>query len=439
MASQTYGNDNFVVVGSPGVRDIATTTRRYDLSDLTVYQGRRWAILDWILRTEMPKLPVTDMEPKVLTRDEAPQTFSCNANSITTTRDEDTLLFTNTNARYLVVGDELTCMDIFCDSDGANYSTTKFNSGYTPETMVIDSIELDGYASGTAKVVVRRGNGYNPTSSVTTVTTDFKFMRQGSAFEDNWEAPESTYEEPGSVQNYLQVFDITASETEIHKYMQYYGKISLEQLTEIKRDELLRRIEYTLIFGRKGKVYVNNRTRFKTGGLLEYIPLAATAKDGQDRLMDFGGAFDVKTFREKLEIIGRYGSGEKLVLMGGAAFTIFMNYFEDYLVVNDVLTTKWGGYGVGKVWTWDAGHVTLNIMRHPGFTDFTTSTTTWSNDMLFVDLKYVQLMHLQNMDITLRTGIQETGTHEEKNEWYGVLGLKRTFPEAHAYIYGITG
>ena len=436
--SNTWGNDGYVNAGAAGIRAIPTSTRRHDMSDLVVYQGRRWAPLDWILRSEMKKMPVTDMEPKTVTLDEAPQTFSCNVTSGTTAINNDTLYFTNTNARHMVVGDTLTCMDLFCDSDGANYSTTKFSSGYMPERMVIQSITLDGYAAGTATLVVRRGNGYNP-ASASAVTSDYKFIRGGTAMPTDWEAPASVNIEPGTIQNYLQVYSITASEEETRRNMEFYGKVSLNQLTEIRRGQLLRRIEYDHIWGRQSKVYVNNNIRYNTGGMAEYIPDAGQSKDGESRLIDFGGAFNVATFREKLEIIGRYGSGQKLVLTGGESFTILQNYFENYLTVNDQLTSQWVGPGVGKVFTWDAGHVQLNIMRHPGFTDFTTSSNNFSRDMLFIDLAYVKLMYLNNMDIRIRYGVQSSDVHHVKNEIYGVMGLDRVFPEAHAYMHGITG
>lgn len=441
MGSQTPGNEQFVDMGVRTTRGIPTGLRKYDLNDVIIYQSRRWAPLSWILRTTLPKYPATSMEPKRIFEDETPQTFTCSSDSKSGSYDEDILEFTNTNARHMVIGDRLICMDIFCDSDGANYSTTKFTSNYMPETMLIESIILDGIAANKAKIVVRRGNGYNPASSVTTVTTDYKFIRGGSAFPERWETPDSSNEEPGTIQTFLQIYSASASESEVRKNIDYFGKKSLEELTEDKRNQLMRRHEFDLIWGRQSRITVGGATRWTMGGIVPYIGsvTATTAKDLKNRLVDFGGAFDVGLFREKMEILSTYGSPDKLGLMGGAAFTVFFNYFENYLTVNDELTARWAGPGEGIVYDWDAGHVRLHIMRHPGFTDFSTATTAFDKDMLFVDLAYLRAQYLQNMDWTLRVGTQLPNTHDRMNEIFGVLGLQYAFPEAHMYIYGVTG
>ena len=58
---------------------------------------------------------------------------------------------------------------------------------------------------------------------------------------------------------------------------------------------------------------------------------------------------------------------------------------------------------------------------------------------MIVDLEYVDLMVMQNMDLRVKQGVQDDDEHGEIDELYGQLGIHRTFPTAHAYIYGITG
>jgi hypothetical protein len=59
--------------------------------------------------------------------------------------------------------------------------------------------------------------------------------------------------------------------------------------------------------------------------------------------------------------------------------------------------------------------------------------------MVGVDLEYVDLMIMQNMDFRVKSSVNDDDEHQEKDELYGQVGLHRTHPTAHFVIYGITG
>jgi len=433
--STTAAAAEYVSTGSMGARGQYTTKRKYSLSDLIVWQDRKWAMLDNILRQELKTIVVDDPEPKTLTKQEAPVKFNIHSDGTTTTLDEDTLRISDTLAKFLQAGDKLSCNQIFCDSDGANYSTTKFTSGYTPEVMVVNSVTLSGSASGIANVIVARGNGYLPTSSVTTVLTEYKLIKLGFHLEDGGDAPLVKWHEPNSVQNFCELFSRTWSETETESNMNVYGKETMTQKAARNRKDLFREVDMALIMGRKASDLTNGQLRWRTGGIVEFIPGSTDALDGTSRFFDFAGAFDLETYRANMEIAFRYGSDTKLTLNGGKFFTVLYNTLEKFITMNDGLTRKWGW----PVFEMETGHGIVQLLRHPALSEYDTSGQAWAYDQIGIDLEYVDLMIMKGMDFKIKTSVNDEDEHQEKDELYGQIGLHRTHPTAHFYQYGITG
>lgn len=437
--NNTPGSAEYVHSGAVGVRGIYTTKRRYDLSDKIVYQDRRLAMFDFLLREKMSKLTVADCEPKVFTKQENPMTFSNHSDDTDTNYEGDTLRISDTQAKWLQQYDVLTCHDLFCDSDGAAYSTTKFSSGYAPETMIVNSVTLSGTATGIAKILVTRGNGYSQASAaagtVSTILTEYKLTKSGNTMQDGWTAVTPKWAEPTDVQNYLQTFSRTWGETEHQKNTVMYGKETMSDKAVMNRRDLMREIEHALFFGRKSKHVVSGQDQFKTGGIVEYVPGASASLDGDARLINFSGAFDLELMRQYAEIIYRYGSDTKWWFCGGKFFTVLLNTLEKFIVMNDNLSRRWGW----NVYELETGHGVALLMRHPLFTEISQGDNDYSYDIAVVDPEYVDLMVMNNMDIRVKSSVQDNDVHIMEDEITGTLGLRRTHPSAHAYIYGITG
>jgi len=433
--STTHAAAEFVSRGYMGARGTYTTKRKYSMGDLIVWQDRGNNLFDNILRQELQVMTVDDPEPKVLTKQETPVLFSNHSDGTTTTIDEDTLRISDTEAKFLQAGDILVCNQIFTDSDGAAYSTTKYSLGYTPEAMIVDSVSIGGTASGISKIIVKRGNGACPTSGVTTVLTEYKLLKIGNALEDGGDAPTPIWHEPNEVQNYLQIFSKTWGESETETNMNVYGKETMAQKAVRKRKDFFREVEGALLFGRKYRDTYGGQNRWFTGGMVEYVAYSDVALDSTSRFMDFSGAFDLETFREKMEIAFRFGSQEKVGFCGGKFFTVLLNNLEKFITMNDGLSKKWGW----QVFTLETGHGLLHLLRHPLLREMNTSGQAWAYDMIGVDLKYVWLMKMKNMDVKIKQAVQDNDEHGQINELYGQLGLRRTHPSAHFIIYGITG
>jgi hypothetical protein len=437
-SSTTPAAQGYIAQGNTGVRGIETTKRKYSLSDQIVWNNRNWAMFDNILRQELQVVTVDDMEPKLFVKDETPVKFTCHSNGADTTYEGDTMYISDTQAKWLQANDVLSCNQIFCDSDGAAYTTTKFASGYVPETIVVESVSLSTPTSGIAKVIVKRGNGYQQSAAaagvVSTVSTDHVWLKQGNSLQDGWTAPTAIWQEPSELYNYLQNFSRTWQESENEKNTNMFAKETMADKAKRNRIDFFREREHALLFGRRARNVVNSQSAWRTGGLVEFIPYTG-ALDSVSRFINFAGSFDYDTFREKAEIIFRYGSQNKVAFCGGKFFTALLNNFDKYITTNPKLEAKWGG----KVLDLETGHGSLHLLRHPVLSELDATDQAWAYDCIVADLAYVKLMIMQGMDVRVKTNVQDNDVHYEKAELYGTCGLYRSNPSAHAYVYGITG
>lgn len=436
--STTAGAAGFVTKGAPGVAGHFTDNRKFSLSDLLVWQERRWAKLDTALRREGATVVVDDPAPKVITNTEAPIKFDIAADGSDEVYEGDVVDILNTQAAFLQAADVLEVNGIFCDADGDNYATTKFGSSYTPETVIVQSVSPGlGSTTSHAKVLVIRGNG-NATDApaagvVQTIVSEYKLVHIGNALADDGNAPTPIHHEPGHIQNYCQFFSRTWSMTTQEKPLNTYGKMSMEDRAALKRKEFFRLKELAHFRGRKSKPTINNKDQFLTGGMVEFVPGSSDSLDGENRLIDFAGPFDLDNYMVQSEIIGRYGSDVKHAFVGGKYLSAMWNHFQKSITYNDELSARYGW----AVWELDTGHVRLMMHRHPMFTDVSTTLIDYHFDAAIVDLEYIKLMIY--IDVQTRDEIQAPNTHRQENEIFCQVGLWRTFPDAHAYIYGITG
>lgn len=428
--STTAGAAQNVIQGAQGVASVYTDNRQYSLSDLIVWNERRHAKLENALRARAATVIVDDPEPKVIESLETPINFAVTVNSSTTTNDNDTLGISDANARFIQPGDCLEVSGIFCDSDGSNYSTTKFDSGYFQEVVVVQSVVPSGLSSGNAKVIVYRGNGQNP-GTATQITTSMKVIHIGNSIVDGGNSPFPVHFEPSHVQNYCQFFSRTWAMTTSETPLNSYGKMSMEQRAAMKRKEFFRLKELSSFRGRKGKVSVSGKDQWLTGGMVEYV--SPSGLDGESRLFDFAGPFDLDTFMEKTEIIGRFGSDVRDAFVGGKFLSALWNHFQQSIIFNDEVSRRYGW----AVWELDLGHVMLLLHRHPMFTDVSTSAVDYNFDAAIVDLEYLKLMIY--IDVMTRDAVQPNNTHRTENEIFCQTGVWRTFQDAHAYFHGITG
>lgn len=431
--SSTPAAAEYVKQGPTGVGDVYSGKRKYSLSDQIVYQERAYAMLDTILRMEAKTVTVNDPEPKVLTMQETPVRFAVGTQSTSEGGYDDNVVgIADANALFLQAGDILVAPDVFCDSTGANYSTTK--GTYPAESVIVESVTLSGLSSGQAKVVLARGNGSKPTSSVTTLTTSMYLIHIGNALVDGGNAPNPISHEPTDVQNYCQFFSETWGVTTSEKPLDVYGKMTPQQRAEYTRRKFFRKHEAAMFFGRKAVItQAGGSKQWLTGGMHEFVPLAATALDGETRDIDFGGAFDLGRLRELTERIYRYGNSQKVKhwFCGGKFYTYLYNALEKFIHVNDEYSRRYGW----AVYELELGNGIAMLHRHPLLTDMSTTGNEYGADAMIIDLDFIKLMNY--IDVSVRQ-LDPGRAHRDETELYCQNGLWRTFPDAHARIFGIT-
>jgi len=434
----TAASAEYVHSGATTTRGLYSSRRKYSMSDLIVWQERNWAKLDNLLRVKARKITVDDPEPKVLTAGETPVSFDLKSDGTDTTYEGDTQRISDTLAKWLQAGDVLQCPQLYCDTDGANYTTTKFGAGYMPETMIVQSVTLSGASSGVANVLVRRGNGNNTAAAaagtVQTMLSEYKLVKISNALADGGDAAVAKDHEPAEVQNYLQFHSRTVKEDSVAAEINIYGKETFEQKTTRKRREAIREAEFTDFFGYQGKHTQSGASQRTSGGIVEYIATSTTAIDGTSRFFNQGGALDLDVIREDLEVAFRYGSETKWLFAGGQFFSALYNLLDKKLVYNDTIS-KQIGFRVNE---WDCGHGNLMITRCPLFTEYNTTTMPYGYDGVGVDLEYIWLMTYKNHDWQMRD-LDPGRAHTREREIFGMTGLRRTHPTAHFYIHGITG
>ena len=437
--SAVQGAAGYVVSDYYNLEDAYSIRRKYDLSDKVVMLDRVHAPLDFRFRQMGKKVVVTDPEPKSFEREEVPAKFTIYADGSDTDYEGDTIPMSDAQAKWLQAGDVLMVPQLFCDSDGANYSTTKYSSGYTPETVVVRSVGLSEHAAGYAKIKVARGNGYSQAAAaagtVTTILSEYTLLWQGNHLADGGNAPNAKDHEPTSVQNYMEYFSLTYSEDDVYKNTDLYAKESMAQRGTRRRKDFLRQIEHQYFFGRKAKDYLGGKPRRRTGGLVEHVPGASAALDGESRFFNFASTFSMELWRKYTEILFRYGngSGRKWLFVGGKFYTELYNYLQKSLIFNDSISKAVGI----KVVEIDTGHGILELMRHPMLTEMSTSGVEYSIDGIAVDPTFIDIAVMKGLDIQMRD-INPGRSHTAETEIFGMTGLLRHFASAHGVFYGIT-
>jgi len=429
----------YVVSDYFNLEDTYSIRRKFDIGDKVVMLDRVYAPLDWRFRQMGKKSVVTDPEPKGFEREEVPAKFTISTDGADTDYEGDTVYMTDAQAKWLQEGDVLVVPQLFCDSDGANYSTTKYDSGYTQENIVVRSVTLSGKAAGYAKILVARGNGYSQAAAaagtVSTITSEYTLLWANNHIADGGLAPSPKDHEPKSVQNYLEFFTKTVGEDSVYAATDLYAKETFEQRMMRKRKTFNRQIEHAYFFGRKAKDYVGGKPRRRTGGLVEFIPGASDALDGESRFFNFASTFDMALWRKYTEILFRYGnaSARKWLFVGGKFYTELHNYLEKTLIFNDTISKAVGI----KVTEIDTGHGILELMRHPMLTEASTSAMEYAVDGIAVDPSFVNIMVMRNHDVQVRE-INPGRSHTRESELFTMTGLWRNHATAHGVFYGIT-
>jgi len=430
--STTRGADEYVSRGPTSVADIATSRRLYDRSDKIVFKERQAAPLYNILYRKMQKIAVTDPEPKANEEQETPYFITPTA-SQDSAADKYYIEVSAANGKMINVDDKFMVSGIYFDGS-STYSTNVADS-YPNETVMVTKVEvgknIDGAAdSAKCRLTVLRGNGTNADPGTKYITTSMKLTKLGNSLAENGGYPPPWAVDLGTQQNFIEEKLITWGQSWIQDKTKVLVPGDYKRRARRARKDLLSYMEHTAIFGRKGLLYnTDGQPKRMAGGMVEFVPKSDI--DGNSHWIDFGGAFSLNTFNEKLMLPMRYGSREKWAFCSMNVLTYYTNSFTSGIRVDPDYSKA---YGI-DITRHKAPAGTVNLVYEPAL-DYAGGI--WANSMLILDLDYIMAMHMDGLDIQVLKNLQDNGTRGMVDGIYATFSLWRTFPDAHAIIRNIT-
>jgi hypothetical protein len=268
-------------------------------------------------------------------------------------------------------------------------------------------------------------------------------QRIGNANPEGGDRPEAQSFDPVEYWNYTQIFrnpyGITGTQKEVELR-------PMDALDEAMREALEYHgldIEQALIFGeRDSKNGANGKKERKLRGIIPWLVSESTTNgnvegfshsatySGLDWLgNDVAGSLEngEMWLNEKLEVIFRYGTGEKLGICGSGALLGINQLAASSGQMN--LVPRDMHYGL-KVMEWITPFGSIFLKTHPLF----SQTAVNRYDMLIVDPSKIHVRPLGARDTKPIDAVQDEGRDAEEGEWLTEITMEFHEPAAHGYL-----
>lgn len=458
---QSLGN---IKQGAYGVTDLFTEQRKYDKdkSKFFVWRERGYASMVHVLITALPKVSVSDPEPKhfedgyrplaiVLTGTTisypsgttaplSPMTvqiagFTTGGTTPATDVNnfqvgqvwENGSIYQNSTDPTTYAGDA--SIITFNATRGADPSSTgdANNNYYRREVMLVLSVNT---ATGT--VVFQRHIGYDTFmgANVALATTNTLYLHS-IASTDGSGSPVSFSQNPVVVNNYVQIFKEPYEITDTTIKTDIFGENEWQRKARNARRNFARQLERAHIGGHMYKftdANSNNELKWMMGGIEEWVPANTTNQISLNKVPT------ISLLNTQLKPVFDWGSNEKWGFCGHSAITKIGNSAVDVLRFNDKLSSLIGLEVKDFVQT--AGGV-IHLVP-----DYEMSQTNKDNEIFIADIAYLQYMYLEGEDIRIDkgktgVGLQLQDEKKTKHQIYGTIGMKRTFADAHFHVYNL--
>lgn len=419
-----------VKAGVFGVVDLFTEQRKNDKdkSKFFIWRERGHAAFVHALITKLTKVGVGDPEPKHF--EDGYRKYEFTSTAATNAGDSHTVITLDTNeAGQLQAGDTLAVSGVWMGINPTtkapiSWGTTRSVAAASRE--VIDVLSVDANA-GT--ITVRRGVGSTGAGAVQ-IPSGTKFYHNGEASEDGGGSRTSFSQSPVVVNNYIQEFKVPYEITEISSKTDIFGENEWQRKARNARRDFARRLDRAFITGRMDrKLGPNNQYVWYTGGIDEWVP------NDTDHRISAGRPISSTYFNSVLKTMFMVGSPVKFGLCGYGFITQLANSAADKLRYNQQMSDDLGF----DVHTFTAsGGGKFNLLP-----DFEMSSIGMDNEVYGLDLNYLQYMYIQGLDIHIDKGpngkgLQANDETKTKHQIRGVVGLKRTFRDAHFQLYNIS-
>jgi len=416
--------------GTFGVTDLYTEQRKYDKdkSKFFIWRERGHAALVHALITKLPKVSVGDPEPRHFEDGYRQYKFTMTATASSETA-ENTIVLLSGESKNLQAGDLLVLEGMYL---GIN-PTTKAPISWTATRSVAAStrevVEVLTVDTATDTLTLRRGVGSTAVGPVE-IPASSVLYHASEASEDGSDTRTSISQNPVVVNNFVQIFKVPYEITEISQKTDIFGENEWQRKAKNARRDFARRMDRGFVNGRKdSKTGTGGQLVWYTGGVDEWIPVDT------DHRVNAGRPLSSTYFNTFLKGAFMNGSDTKYGLCGYGFITLLANSAADKLRYNQSMSDDLGF----DVHTFTAsGGGKLHLIP-----DFEMSMMGKDNELYVLDLAYLQYMYMQGLDIFIDKGpggkgLQGNGEDKTKHQIKGVVGLKRTFRDAHYMLYGVS-
>jgi hypothetical protein len=295
---------------------------------------------------------------------------------------------------------------------------------------VVEVLSKAAPGGGNVVVSIRRGVGATTPATPPDIPISTKCWHSGEASADGSGSRISFSQNPVVVNNFIQIHKVPYEITDITQAVDIFGENEWQRKARNARKDFARRLERKFLNGRKDrKLDSSNQYVWYTGGVDEWIPNDTTHR------INLGKPLTQTNLNTALIDVFLTGSEEKLGLCGYGYLAKVANACADKIRYNEQLSNDLG-LEVNDFTA--AGGGTVHFLP-----DFEMSQTGKHNECYFLDIAYLKYMYLKGMDIHIDkgktgTGLQANDETKTKHQILGVIGLKRSFADAHFQMYGVS-
>lgn len=272
---------------------------------------------------------------------------------------------------------------------------------------------VTGWNSATLTMTVQRGFG---NTAVAIGATDTLSIIGTSHPEGDLAASPLSYQ-PGLFSNYTQIFKDSFALTRTALNTRYRTGDSYQQdKVRTLRNHAIQ-MEKAFIWGVKSLTTgTNGQPQRTTSGIVNFITTNIT---------DFGGSVTEVAWDAALEKMFRYGSDEKLCLMGGVALNILNGLTKNKATINVVPLEQTFGY---RLYEYGTPNGTLYLYRHP----LMCMDPMFMNYGVVIDLPRIRYRFITQT--TLEQNVQQQGQDARQDQFLTECGLEVHHEYAHAVL-----
>jgi hypothetical protein len=287
-----------------------------------------------------------------------------------------------------------------------------FKAGHVVQNQQTgEQMLVTGYNVATKTLTVQRGLGNTAQAIAATDTLSII----GTSYPEGDLAAAPMSMQPGLFQNYTQIFKDSFALTRTALNTRYRTGDSYQQdKVRCLRNHAIQ-MEKAFLWGvRSFGTGANGQPQRTTGGVVSFM---------QTNIVDFGGTVTEVAWDAALEKCFRYGSDEKLCLMGGVALNVLNGLTKNKATINVVPLDQTFGY---RLYEYGTPNGTLYLYRHP----LMCMDPFFMGYGVVIDLPRIRYRYITQT--ALEQNVQQNGMDARQDQFITECGLEVHHEYAHA-------